>query len=236
MSRPFDTPINTNDQSVERVLSAGLPVALVILGDSVSSDLDQSMNRLAKEYAGQLLVVKMSRQENPATVQRFGVNSTPTVVTLKKGQTVSQAESITGNDLAQHIIYLLGKGAKPVSKQQQQTSSANGVSGAPLAVTDATFDREVLQASQPVLVDLWAPWCGPCRMINPIVKKLASEYAGRLRVVKVNVDENPALSNRFGVQSIPTMMIFRNGQVADRWSGALPEPALRSRVQQVIGA
>jgi thioredoxin len=97
-------------------------------------------------------------------------------------------------------------------------------------VTDATFEQEVLRSSQPVLVDFWAPWCGPCHMVAPTLDKLAGEMAGRLRVVKLNVDENPITAQRYGVQSIPTMMVVKNGKIVDRWAGAFPENALRGRV------
>jgi thioredoxin 2 len=101
-------------------------------------------------------------------------------------------------------------------------------------VTDATFDQEVLRSPQPVLIDFWAPWCGPCRMVEPILERLAQEMAGRLRVAKVNVDENPMTARRYGVQSIPTMMMVKNGQIVDRWAGALPEGALRNRVTALM--
>ena len=95
--------------------------------------------------------------------------------------------------------------------------------------TDATFDAEA-DASVAVLVDLWAPWCGPCRFVSPIVEQLSREYSGRLKVVKVNVDENPALSARFGASSIPTLVVLRDGRVVDRIVGALPKPDLTVRL------
>ncbi len=239
MNRQFDTPIITNDQSVDRVLAVGLPVVLVFLAGSTPSDLEQAMDRLANRYAGQILVVKIDQKENPITARRYKIHTTPAVVTVHNNQTVSQAEAISATDLEKHVAFLLGKGPKPAISQptSQRTGSTttNGVVGTPLAVTSATFEKEVMQSRQPVLVDFWAPWCGPCRMVEPTLKKLAKEYAGRLRVAKVNVDENQAISQQYGVQGIPTMLIVRNGQIIDRWSGALPEPALRSKVQQVLG-
>ena len=100
----------------------------------------------------------------------------------------------------------------------------------PIITTDKTFEQEVLHSSQPVLVDFWAPWCGPCRMVEPVLEKLAREMSGRLRIVKVNVDENPLTAQRYSVQTIPTMIVVQNGRVTDRWAGALPEVALRNRV------
>ncbi len=106
--------------------------------------------------------------------------------------------------------------------------------GHPIAVTDATFEQEVMRSSQPVMVDFWAPWCGPCRMVAPILDKLAAEMPGRLKIAKVNVDENPMSAGRYGVQAIPTMLLVKDGQVVDRWSGALPEAMMRSRLSAVI--
>jgi thioredoxin 2 len=98
-----------------------------------------------------------------------------------------------------------------------------------VTATDETFDAEA-RSSVAVLVDLWAPWCGPCRFVAPILEDLAREYAGRLKVVKVNVDENPRLSQAFDARSIPTLIVLRDGQPADRIVGALPKPDLTARL------
>ena len=103
-------------------------------------------------------------------------------------------------------------------------------------VTDATFERDVLERSVevPVVVDLWAPWCGPCRMIAPALEDLAARHAGHLKVVKVNVDEQPALGARFGASSIPLLVVLRDGQEVDRIVGALPPRALEARLAGVL--
>jgi thioredoxin 2 len=100
----------------------------------------------------------------------------------------------------------------------------------PLIVTDTTFQREVLEASRPVLLDAWAPWCGPCRMVGPIMEELAAEANGRYRIAKLNVDENPRTAAQFQIQSIPTMLIFKNGQLVERLVGAQPKPAIAARL------
>ncbi len=99
------------------------------------------------------------------------------------------------------------------------------------AVTDATFKAEVLEASTPVLVDFWAEWCHPCRMVGPIVEQIASEYEGTLKVVKVDVDENNQIAAQFGIQSIPALLVFKNGEVADRVVGFMPKERLLSKIK-----
>ena len=104
----------------------------------------------------------------------------------------------------------------------------------PVHVTDAAFEKTVLQSSLPVIVDFWAPWCGPCRMVAPILDKLAKEQAGKLIVAKVNTDENPEWATKYGVQGIPTMLLVANGKMVHRQVGALPEAMLRSLVDQFL--
>ena len=104
----------------------------------------------------------------------------------------------------------------------------------PIHVTDEAFEKTVMQAELPTIVDFWAPWCGPCRMVAPTLEKLASEYSGKLLVAKVNTDENPQWAMKFGVQGIPTMLFVANGKVIHRQVGALPEPMLRDVVVQFL--
>lgn len=104
----------------------------------------------------------------------------------------------------------------------------------PVHVTDEAFDRTVLQSTIPAIVDFWAPWCGPCRMVAPTLDKLAKEYSGKLLVAKVNTDENPEWAQKFGVQGIPTMLFVSGGKVIHRQVGALPEPMLREVVAQFL--
>jgi thioredoxin 1 len=102
--------------------------------------------------------------------------------------------------------------------------------------TDANFETEVLGSDKPVLVDFWAPWCGPCRMVAPIVAEISSEYDGKLKVGKVNTDDNQNTAARFGIMSIPTLMIFKNGQEVARIIGAQPKQALTAKINAVIAS
>ena len=99
---------------------------------------------------------------------------------------------------------------------------------------DSDFDEIADQATLPVLVDVWAPWCGPCRMVTPVLEQLASEMAGQIKLVKVNADEAPRLSQRFEAQAIPTLLVMKNGQVVEKQVGAAPAPVLRECVHQAL--
>lgn len=98
------------------------------------------------------------------------------------------------------------------------------------AVTDATFQTEIAQAEVPVLVDFWAAWCGPCRMVAPVVEEIANEQGEKLKVAKLDVDENPGVAQQFGVMSIPTLIVFKNGQPVERMVGYMPKQQLMRRI------
>jgi thioredoxin 1 len=102
--------------------------------------------------------------------------------------------------------------------------------------TDATFDREVLQSPLPVLVDFWAPWCGPCRIVGPIVEELAQEYAGKVKVVKLNTDDNQETAAAYGIRGIPTLAIFVRGQIVDGIVGAAPKKMLKEKLDTYASA
>jgi thioredoxin 1 len=103
------------------------------------------------------------------------------------------------------------------------------------AVTDSTFESEVLKSSKPVLVDYWAEWCGPCRMVAPVLEEIASEHGSKIDIVKLNVDENPEVVRTYGILNIPTLTVFRDGQVAKEIVGARPKAALLRELEEFLG-
>ena len=102
------------------------------------------------------------------------------------------------------------------------------------AVTDASFEQDVLKSDLPVLIDFWAPWCGPCRMVAPIVDEIATEFEGKIKVFKLNTDENPNVASQYGIRSIPTLMIFKGGQKVDTVVGAVPKTTLSSTIAKYL--
>lgn len=113
-------------------------------------------------------------------------------------------------------------------------SAGNGKATKPLTVTDSSFQNEILEAVNTTLVDCWAEWCGPCRVVGPIMDQLAAESNGRYRIAKLNVDENPLTASRYQIASIPTMLIFKNGALVDRIVGAQPKQVIADRLQRAV--
>ncbi|MCC7452099.1 MAG: thioredoxin [Anaerolineae bacterium] len=236
----FDTPINTNDQSLERVLANPLPVLLVI-SQAVSPVLQSTLNDIARSQAGNLLVVKLNPVENPAAARRFNANGGTTLVSWKNGAEQVHLDDPTPEQIRGAAEHLLGRGPVPRNVQQetarptQQTTSSNGHSaGHPITVDERNFDQEVLRSDTPVLVDFWAAWCGPCRMIAPTLEKLAGEYAGKVRIAKLNVDQNQRLAAQYGAHSIPLLVMFKGGKPVQQLLGAHPEPNIRRLIEQAV--
>lgn len=122
----------------------------------------------------------------------------------------------------------------PVCGKCRAPLNINGASGVPVDVTDRSFEAEVISHPGVVLVDCWAPWCGPCRMVAPVLEQLAGEYRGRVKIAKLNTDENPGISAKYGIRSIPTMLLFKNGTQVDRLVGALPKQEIERHLAAVM--
>ncbi len=256
---PIDAPIHVNETNLPRVLGAGLPVMLVFWRRDcpACAQLMPALDSLARHYAGRALIVKVNTADEPGLTRRYGVERLPTVFFFADGQekarTVGAAPEGEWTAWLDYLTAarrerpplpsgpstpLTGPAAAPNVGRQPSADAPRAAggqgNGQPLILTDATFDRVIRESRQPVLVDFWAAWCGPCKMIAPAIAELAREFAGRAVVGKLNVDENPHTAGRFGIMSIPTLLIFVNGQVVDQIVGAQPAHVLRQRLARHV--
>ncbi len=258
----IDAPIHSNETNFGRVISAGLPALVVFWRRDCPAceQLNPTLEALAKRYAGKALVVKVNADEERSLAQKLGVGEYPALFLYKDGQQVERGAGAAGErDLAAWLDYLGGGGARPpaprgpstgatkaagtasgpagaaTSGYRQAPGATTGVKAEPVTITDSNFEQVVLRSNLPVLVDFWAVWCGPCKMIAPHVAALAQEFAGKAVVGKLNVDENPRVAGQFGIMSIPTLLIFKGGKVVDQIVGAQPANVLRQRLSRVVG-
>ncbi len=252
---PIDAPIHVNEANLPRVFGAGVPVMLVFWRRDCTTceQLAPRLDSLARRYAGRALIAKANVTDEPGLIRRYGVDRLPAVILVKDGQEVARGiGAAPEGDWAAWLDHLTGArrerpalpvgpstpltgpaappAAPPRAKSQAAETGAGSGAAQPITITDATFDGLLAASLGPVLVDFWAAWCGPCKMIAPAVADLAREFAGRAVVGKLNVDENPRTAGRFGVMSIPTLLIFKNGQVVDQIVGAQPAAVLRQRL------
>ena len=234
----FDTPIHTDDSSLHKVLAQNLPVALLLVDSrqGAHAPLDDAVAKIAKKHAGELLVVRLDVAANPRVHRDYGSPATPALVTLVKGpvgrKVKSQAANVRPADVRAHVDYLLGRGPLPTAEPQTTPERPQPGTGVQ-QVSDANFKQVVLNSKLPVLVDFWAPWCGPCHMIAPAIEQAARDYAGRVRVVKLNVDDSPRTAQQFQVQSIPTLITFKGGRPLRRQVGANAR-AIRELIEEAL--
>jgi thioredoxin 1 len=249
MAAVLDTPIHSSAQNIDRLLAAGRPLLLAfeIPNCVPCRTLDPLLRELARAFARRALIIQINDCAEGNLTARFRLTRVPTLVYWREGNEIARIEG-AANALAvrAHLEFLLGTGTRPGvasgpsialgSPPAQSTGSAGTTDTGSVIVTDATFETQVLQSPLPVLVDFWAPWCGPCRVISPLVEELGRQYAGRLRVAKVNTDENPAQASRLGIMGIPTLILFKNGREVDRVVGAVPKATLESHVARALNS
>ncbi len=222
----LDNLLTTDDQAFKHVLRQGSPVLVYFYDGNEKTDkpLENALQSVAKKNRDALLIAKVDIAANVQTHQRYGTPTAPALVTLTKGflghKVKSTAAEIRPKDVRAHVDYLLDQGPDPCEAIEEETAMTPAKNSDTKEVTDRTFKRDVLKAKTPVLVDFWAPWCGPCVALAPYMEAIASEYKGRVRIAKLNVDHNPAAKMTFQVESIPTLIMFNNGEVIERRTGA----------------
>jgi len=233
--------LTLSDRNFERSLQRS--AALVLLssgGDKLRGDFKTAFNKAADEEAD-ITFAQLDPASNPKTARQYDYQGRALLIGLYRGEVLWRRSRPWSSDLPDYISQLQAKleaDAPPRRKllSRQKRKKDRALLRKPLDVKEADFEKEVILASHklPVLVDFWAEWCGPCKAVAPILDKLAAEFAGKLRVVKVDTDKNPAISQAMQVRSIPTIAVFKAGQLVFIQPGALPEASLRDLIQQVI--
>lgn len=228
-----------SDSELDAVLSGEKPVLLLITdGEGLRGDFSAAFKKAAAEQK-EIVVARIDPRHNPQAAARFDVGGKPVLVGWSEGEEVVRRTRPWGTDvpLAVEMLKATIKSQSQNGSNHVQNNNENQtpvVDDKPVVVTDETFQKEVIDYDKPVLVDFWAEWCGPCRMVSPILEKLAKEFAGQIRIAKVNVDENPGLSQTFRIMSIPNIMAIKNRTMVFNQPGALPEAAFRDLIRQLI--
>ncbi len=208
---------------------------LIIHQGNLPGKIDKALKRIPEEYPDLALATLDSNTE-PQAIEDLAIqDSGLTMLVFEEGEEIGRIFRAKPKEVYDYAAYLAGTGAQPETRTAEDKRGMGGNQVVkPMHITQKNFKSAVIKSKVPVLVDMWAPWCGPCNMIAPVLDKLAAEMDGQIRIAKVNVDENQRLSQQYGVQSIPTMLIFKNGKEVDRLIGALPENQIRQRLAEWI--
>jgi thioredoxin 1 len=234
-------PTILTDTNLGGVLQGKKPALILFTNGSGLRSEFMAAYKKAAETEQQILFARLDPTANPQAAARFDIGDKPVLVGWYNGSEVLRRSRPWGSDvpLAVEMLQQAVKQSPRTELKEETPMTDNNkpavtVADAPVHVTDATFETEVLNSELPVLVDFWAEWCGPCRMVAPTLEKLAKEYAGQVKITKVNVDENPGLSQAFQIMSIPTIMLIKQRTIVFSQPGALPESAFRDLIKQLI--
>jgi len=239
--------ITLNDATLDETLNGKQPLMLVFHNGDLRGDFSTAFTQTAQQKQD-ITFAKITMAENPAATALFNIGKKPVLIGWYNGIEVVRRGRPWGTDIPLAIDMLeearrqMPINPEPITTEanatqlQTQNKEQHIVDNAPVNVTDSTFQAEAIDYSDnmPVLIDFWAEWCGPCRAVAPVLEKLAGEYAGKIRVAKVDVDENPGLAQYFQVMSIPTIMILKNRTQIFSQPGAFPEEAFRDLIDQAI--
>jgi thioredoxin len=240
--------LTLTDETLDQYLFGDKPVVLLFTNDEggLRGDFMTAFKKAVDENAN-VIFARIDPMQNPKAAERFNAGGKALLVGLYCGEEVVRRSRPWGTDLPSALDALrtalqtnppagIPTPAAAIVKDEKKVEQTPTtiVENKPVHVTDATFEAEVLDSELPVLVDFWAEWCGPCRMVAPILDKMAHEFAGKVRIAKVDVDANPGLSQAFQVRSIPTIMMFKQRTLVFNQPGALPEPAFRDLLTQLV--
>lgn len=244
--------ITMQDADLQESLQSDKPhIILFSNGDGLRGDFTTAMKKEAEAHPN-IVFARINPDNNPQTKEQFNVGSKALMIAVNNGEVITRRNRPWGPDVADTVAILKAAiaGNQAVTtddatiKQDEDVETTNTdnkiqkeektMETTTFTATDENFQAEVIDHDLPVVVDFWAEWCGPCRMVGPILDKLAVEYAGKLRIAKVNVDENPGLSQHFQVMSIPTIMMLKERHIVFSQPGALPEAALRDLFDQLV--
>ena len=234
------TLITLTDANFSAATADAAALILITTGsDKLRGDFKTAFSKSADEEDG-ILFAQVDPERNRSLADRFDYQNKSLLIGSYRSKVIFRRSRPWASDLSDFIRQLqdaLAADAPPEEKEEiMEEETIPVVLDKPLDVTDASFEQEAILASHeiPVLADFWAEWCGPCRTVGPILEKLAGEFAGQIRVVKVDTDQNPGLSQAFQVRSIPTIAVFKAGKLIFMQPGALPEPSFRQLIQQAI--